>query len=146
MEPGKVADIFTRRKRSAIMSRIRSMDTAPEKRLQAAFRSRGLRFHKHYGPYKIDVAFIGKKVAVFLDSCFWHACPEHGEVPKTNREFWSLKLKRNRYRDQRATRDLELSGWIVLRFWGHETDRNLEAVVSKIVEVLASSSARRPRS
>jgi DNA mismatch endonuclease, patch repair protein len=77
--------------------------------------------------------FTAKRVAVFVDGCFWHGCPVHGTTPATNREFWMAKIAANRERDARTTASLEADGWTVLRFWEHDdpseaVHRVLEAV------------------
>lgn len=107
--------------RSEIMSRIRSKGTGPEVALRKALWAAGLRgYRKNWGRPSVDVAWVGRKVAVFLDSCFWHSCPEHGKVPKTNREWWLGKFEYNRALDRRVIRHYEDRGWTVLRFWTHQ--------------------------
>jgi DNA mismatch endonuclease (patch repair protein) len=69
---------------------------------------------------RADVVFTRAKVAVFIDGCFWHGCPEHGTTPRTNTAFWSAKIERNRVRDADTTARLEALGWSVLRFWEHD--------------------------
>ncbi len=127
-----MADVFDRRKRSEIMSHIRGTDTAMEMRVRSALWRRGLRFRTNYGPFKIDVAFPGRRIAVFLDSCFWHGCPTHGEIPKTRSAFWANKIARTKRRDRKATRVLRRDGWIVLRFWGHRISRDMRGIVSEV--------------
>lgn len=80
-----------------------------------------------------DVVFPVRRVAVFVDGCFWHGCPIHGTQPATNRTYWAQKIEANRHRDASATDALEADGWTVLRFWEHEdaamaAERVLEAV------------------
>lgn len=103
----------------------RSRDTGPEIQLRSALHRAGLRFRKHFRipgtRTSCDVAFPKQRVAVFLDGCFWHDCPVHGHVPKTNAEYWGRKLERNRARDE-ATNALLISlGWVPVRVWEHET-------------------------
>jgi DNA mismatch endonuclease (patch repair protein) len=69
----------------------------------------------------MDMAFPRQKLAVFVDGCFWHACPVHGSVPKVNSQYWPEKLRRNVERDQETTRRLQLAGWHVVRCWEHES-------------------------
>jgi len=77
----------------------------------------------------IDVAFTRMKIAIFIDGCFWHGCPDHRTVPGANNEWWSAKLERNRRRDEETTAHLEALGWTVLRFWEHtDSESALEAV------------------
>jgi DNA mismatch endonuclease, patch repair protein len=72
-------------------------------------------------------------VAVFVDGCFWHSCPEHGNHPQSNREYWSAKLARNRARDARNSAALETSGWLVIRVWEHEAAAQAAARVRDAV-------------
>jgi len=82
--------------------------------------------------------FPSVRVAVFLDGCFWHSCPEHGTIPKRNRDWWAAKIEGNVERDRRHERELEAAGWTVLRHWEHEDPRSvadrIEAVVRGFVE------------
>lgn len=71
-------------------------------------------------PVRPDVVFPKRRVAVFVDGCFWHGCPVHGTQPATNRDYWAKKLEANRHRDTSTTTALERDGWTVLRFWEHE--------------------------
>lgn len=121
----------------------RRADTGPEVALRAALHARGLRFRKDY-PMKvrggrstrIDVAFTRARVAVFLDGCFWHACPLHGQAPKSNAEFWATKLEANRARDRLVSLSLERDGWTVVRAWEHEP-------MADVVDLVAATVADR---
>lgn len=106
----------------------RRSDTRPEKLLRSELHKRGMRFRKdlpidvgesrHPRP---DIVFTRRKVAVFLDGCFWHLCPVHGRIPGgKNSSYWKAKLEGNRERDQRDTELLVRSGWRVVRIWEHE--------------------------
>jgi DNA mismatch endonuclease, patch repair protein len=104
-----------------------SRDTVPEVRLRSALHRAGARFRVHQSirvdggrPILVDIVFQRRRVAVFLDGCFWHACPEHGTVPKANRSYWEPKLRRNRERDLATVNRLECAGWRALRIWEHE--------------------------
>jgi DNA mismatch endonuclease (patch repair protein) len=112
-------------------------DTRPEVALRRALFGRGLRYRVHLSvpglPRRtVDVAFPGVKVAVFVDGCFWHGCPEHGMTPASNREWWRRKIDGNRRRDEQTSGHLVSLGWEVLRFWCHEE-------VSDMVDVVAAS-------
>ena len=104
--------------RSRIMSKIRSKETRPEVDFRRGCRSAGLvGYRKNWGRPSTDVAWTRIKLAVFIDSCFWHKCPDHGKVPDS--EYWRDKLYANEARDVRATEHYESRGWTVLRFWTH---------------------------
>ncbi len=102
--------------RSEIMSRIKSKNTKPEMRLRRALRAAGLTGYRlHWGPYHADVAFVGHKVAVFVDGAFWHW--KSGKLPKTNTEFWRRKFTRSVERAGEANRALRRGGWTASRSW-----------------------------
>jgi DNA mismatch endonuclease (patch repair protein) len=82
---------------------------------------------------KIDIAFTRQKLAVFVDGCFWHACPEHGVMPKANQDWWRWKLQGNVTRDSSTNQQLAESGWRVLRFWEHEAPQEVAAVIAKVL-------------
>jgi DNA mismatch endonuclease, patch repair protein len=103
----------------------RSSGTKPEAAVGSALHRRGLRYRKHASPEpslrcKADFVFRKARVAVFIDGCFWHGCPEHGRVPKDPTGYWGVKLRRNFERDRRNDETLASLGWTVLRFWEHE--------------------------
>lgn len=109
------------RKMSVLKRRDNDHELAVRRLLHAA----GLRYRVAYPvpglPRRsIDIAFTRMRLAVFVDGCFWHGCPEHGTSPRSNSEWWGAKLAANRSRDEDTTRWLEGSGWVVLRFWEHE--------------------------
>lgn len=114
-------------------------DTKPELQLRRELHATGLRYRVDYSPLpgvrrRADVAFTRQRVAVFLDGCYWHGCPEHG--PRrfgTNSEFWTDKIATNRARDADTTRRLEEAGWVVLRYWEHEDPRVSAAAVADVV-------------
>lgn len=100
-------------------------DTAPERALRSAVHALGLRFRVNARPIPslrrtADLVFRPVRVAVFLDGCYWHGCPEHYTAPAKNGDFWATKVSKNRERDVETNRALAEEGWIVLRFWEHE--------------------------
>jgi DNA mismatch endonuclease, patch repair protein len=102
-------------------------DTAPELALRSALYRRGLRYRKDHlvrcsGGLKVrpDVVFTRVRVAIFVDGCFWHSCPEHGRSPGRNTDYWGPKLRGNVARDRRVNEVLEADGWRVVRVWEHE--------------------------
>jgi DNA mismatch endonuclease (patch repair protein) len=120
---------------TAVMRGNRSRDTRPEVALRSALHRRGLRFRKEYKVeladrrVRVDVAFPSRRLAVFVDGCFWHSCPQHGHAARRNKHYWEPKFDRNRTRDEAVTRGLESAGWRVLRFWEHvPADDAAEAV------------------
>lgn len=120
-------------KRHYIMSRIKSKNTKAELRLGAALSSRGIKYKKWYEVFgKPDIVLLDKKVAVFVDGCFWHGCPYHWSLPKTNVEFWTTKFRRNRERDAVVNTALDSLGWKVLRFWECWVKDDLETCVARI--------------
>ena len=134
--------------RSANMRAIRRTDTKPELALRQALHRMGYRFRKDYrldldGGARVrpDIAFTARKVAIFVDGCFWHACPEHGSRPSVNQGYWTPKLARNVARDRAADAALELAGWQVIRLWEHVP---LGDAVAVVVTALGPT-ARSPR-
>jgi DNA mismatch endonuclease (patch repair protein) len=118
------------------MARIRGKDTRPELKLRKALWAAGLRYRLSVKlPGRPDLVFPGKKVALFVDGCFWHGCPLHYSAPKTRFEFWATKLKDNITRDQRVDAELAQIGWSVVHVWQHDL-RCLEKVVKNITEIL----------
>lgn len=108
------------------MSSARRKDTKPELDVRRLLHARGLRYRVTYpvpgSPRRtIDIAFTRTKVAIFLDGCFWHRCPDHGTLPRSNAEWWARKLEANSARDAETNGLLVENGWTVLRFWEHES-------------------------
>ena len=136
--PGVPAD------RRRIMAANRRRDTSPELRLRSALHARGLRFRVDYPirvpgrrPIRPDVVFTRARVAVFVDGCFWHGCPDHGTLPKSNAEYWVPKLARNRERDEQADRLLADAGWHVVRIWEHE---KIQDATARVLAMLSTAS------
>jgi DNA mismatch endonuclease (patch repair protein) len=125
-----VADPATR----ARMRAIRRRDTAAELAMRRALWSSGFRYRKNYRVARTtpDVVFLGRRVAVFVDGCFWHGCPRHYKPPLRNSGFWAQRLAKNQARDARDTLRLQSAGWHVLRFWECEIRRDLARVVDDV--------------
>ena len=124
---------------AASMRSNRRRDTDPELRLRSALHRRGWRFRVDLpveaGDRRVrpDIAFTRERVAVFVDGCFWHNCPEHGQLPKTNASFWEQKFRRNAERDRADTDSLQRSGWTVIRIWEHEPVAEAVAAVEAVL-------------
>jgi DNA mismatch endonuclease (patch repair protein) len=114
----------------------RSVDTRPELAVRSLLHRRGFRFRKNMAlriedvRVKVDIVFPSRRVAVFIDGCFWHGCPEHGRVPRVNRTYWGAKLARNVERDATNASRLQRAGWTVLRYWEHEAPEVVTASIA----------------
>lgn len=124
------------------MRAIRRRNTKPEVALASALHRAGYRFRRDL-PVKIDgvtirpdIIFTKQRVAIFVDGCFWHACPEHGRAPKVNDWYWLPKLQRTQERDARNERLLRSHDWLVLRIWEHVA---VDDAMGRAVEALASA-------
>lgn len=107
------------------LAQVKQANTSPEIALRQKLHARGLRYRVQVPFLKkprrtADIVFHGKKVAIFVDGCFWHGCPEHATRPKSNSAFWKDKILTNRAHDQDTNRKLVGAGWKVLRVWEHE--------------------------
>ena len=125
--------------RSQQMARIRTKDTKPETMLRAALWSAGLRGYRKHARTPVgrpDLVFPGPRLAIFIDGCFWHGCPEHYVRPRNRPEFWAAKLRANVDRDRRQTMTLEAQGWTVFRVWEHAIHESLDAVVETVRRVV----------
>ncbi|UIN21547.1 very short patch repair endonuclease [Herbaspirillum frisingense] len=127
--------------RSANMSRIRGTNTQPELLLRKALWNKGLRYrlHSEIEGVRPDIVFRTRKLAVFIDGCFWHGCPLHYVRPRSKAEFWEAKLKANTARDKVQTLRLIKKGWTVLRFWEHQIKSELAQVVALVLNVYNNS-------
>ena len=131
--------------RSANMKANRRTDTKPELALRHALHRLGYRYRKDYRldldsgrRVRPDIAFTARKVAVFVDGCFWHACPEHGSKPRANEWYWGPKLIKNVERDRVNDAALILAGWTVVRLWEHVP---LDEAVRTVVTALTAGGA-----
>jgi DNA mismatch endonuclease (patch repair protein) len=117
----------------------RRRDTRPEVAVRSHLHRAGLRFFVDR-PIRLadrvvrpDITFPRVRVAVFIDGCFWHACPEHGTHPRRNGEYWSSKLRRNVERDRLVNVGLAQAGWASVRHWEHESPEEVVAAVAAVV-------------
>ena len=128
-----MADTMTPAQRSRCMSRIRSKDTKPEIALRRKLFAKGLRFRTRLKlPGRPDIVFTRARLAIFVDGCFWHGCPQHGTIPKSNSDYWTTKIRGNQARDIEVKAALEAEGWRVIRYWDHEIRENIDRVADEI--------------
>jgi DNA mismatch endonuclease, patch repair protein len=117
----------------------RRTGTQPEIALRRLLHRRGLRYRVDYPiilkalRVRPDIVFTRRRLAVFVDGCYWHGCPQHGTQPRTNSEYWQAKIARNQARDVRVSRALRAAGWAVIRVWEHDPP---EAVAERITRLL----------
>jgi DNA mismatch endonuclease (patch repair protein) len=131
-------DTVDKETRSRIMSSVRSNNTKLEKNLFAILESDGItgfECHVKTLPSKPDIVFTETKIAIFLDSCFWHGCPKHLRKPKSNEEYWQPKIQNNIKRDLRNRSKLRRMGWSVLRIWEHDL-KTPDVILKKIRRTL----------
>lgn len=134
-----MTDVLSKSQRSYCMSRIRGKNTQPELILRKSLWANGFRYRlKSKLPGKPDIVFPIKRIAIFVDGCFWHGCPVHSQRPATNTHIWEEKLNNNIQRDEKVNRELAELGWSMLRFWEHEIKQELPAVTEKIAAALGA--------
>jgi DNA mismatch endonuclease (patch repair protein) len=128
------------RARRKIMRANRRRDTAPELEVRSLLHRMGFRFRVDRPiripdgrPIRPDIVFPRQRVAVFIDGCFWHACPEHGTVPRTNADYWIPKIRENQERDRRQASSLEAAGWTAVRIWAHVSPGQAADAIARIV-------------
>lgn len=141
-----MSDCFVPDMRSAVMRAVKGSNT----RLEVGFRSliwaSGLRYRLTSRlPGRPDFVFPAAQVAVFVDSCFWHACPKHCRYPKSNRAYWTAKLARNRKRDRQVSIQCRNLGWAVIRVWEHSIKTRADVCVARIMAAVLSARQLRQR-
>ena len=114
-----MTDIFSKKKRSEIMSKVRSKDSKIEIEFRKKLWQAGFRYRKNVTKYfgKPDLVLKKHKTVIFIDSCFWHVCKKHGSMPKTREKFWEAKIKRNKQRDREVNKYYKKLDWILFRVW-----------------------------
>lgn len=134
----EMSDVFSKEKRSEIMSQIKGKNTKPEIKFRKYIWSKGLNGYRIHTklPGKPDIVFTKYKLAVFIDGCFWHKCPIHYKEPVNNEEYWKNKIKYNIEKDKRINEELKKQGWKVTRFWEHDVNKDIENCYEKIKEFI----------
>ena len=116
----------------------RRRDTLPEIAVRKILHRAGFRYRVDYaalgGRRRADIVFTRQHIAIFIDGCFWHGCPAHATIPKTNTAYWLPKLQRNIERDRETDGMLREAGWIVLRFWEHKAAEVVASDISDAVK------------
>ncbi len=133
-----MTDVLTKKQRSYCMSQIRAKDTQPEIIFRKAISGSGIRGYRlNYRLIgKPDIVFPKKKIAIFIDGCFWHKCPKCFPELSTRKKYWVKKIQSNMDRDKRINKELRRMGWRIIRVWEHETKNNLSNCFLKIKKVL----------
>ncbi|MDO8873587.1 MAG: very short patch repair endonuclease [Methanoregula sp.] len=134
-----MTDCYSKEIRSRVMSKIRSKNTKPEVQLRKFLWNqgyRGYRIHNADLPGKPDIVFKKKKIAIFIDGCFWHKCPFDFREPKTNPEYWMKKIQSNVDRDKKVNEQLQSDGWKVVRVWEHMMRKEPEKIVAGILALM----------
>jgi DNA mismatch endonuclease (patch repair protein) len=130
---------------STQMQRMPRSSTGPEMVIRRELHRRGLRYRVNHSrlPGRPDIAFTAARIAVFIDGCFWHSCPEHSVLPRNNREWWREKLQRNVQRDHQKDGQLESMGWTVVHIWEHEGPAEAADAIEALWSSARGSAARR---
>ena len=116
-----MTDIFSKDKRSIVMSMIKEKNSNIEREFATLLRYLDIKYKSHPKllPGKPDFRLVNQEIVIFIDSCFWHGCRHHGSFPKSNKHFWKQKITRNKERDQEINREYKKMGWRVIRIWEH---------------------------
>lgn len=134
-------DIWTKEKRSHVMSRIRGKDTLPERIVRRMLTDMGYRYRLNEKtlPGKPDIVLRKYNAVIFVHGCFWHLCPHCGEgrIPNSRKDYWKEKLLKNRQRDKRNISSLIKEGWKVLRLWECEVEKKPDEVTGKLKKFLS---------
>lgn len=134
-----MADTVSSRRRSEIMQAVRSRDTSLERMVRQQLWRAGVRFRVNVKdlPGKPDISIKKLKLAIFIDSCFWHGCPEHGRIPKSNVDFWVQKIARNIERDKQVNNQYHKMGWYIIRVWEHDILHDFERTIGYLLSAIS---------
>ncbi|MBA2176139.1 very short patch repair endonuclease [Halobacillus locisalis] len=136
-----MTDIMTKEQRKKTMSRIKAKSKLEDK-VSKALWNKGYRFRKNVKKLRgtPDIVIQKYKIVIFIDSCYWHACPIHGSTPKTNTEFWENKFEKNKARDKRDNEYYREKGWHILRVWEHDLKKGkFEETIEWIAQFIDES-------
>jgi DNA mismatch endonuclease (patch repair protein) len=131
-----MTDKITKEKRSEVMRAVKSRDSKIEVAFRKSLWKLGFRYRKNASNYfgKPDIVLKKHKAVIFVDSCFWHGCPEHLRMPSSNRDYWVKKIEKNKSRDLAVNKHYRDNGWTVLRIWEHDLVEDLESAVKSVEE------------
>lgn len=130
-----MADKLGKKERSDLMRKVKRSNTKPEVRLRKALWASGLRGYRldfKGAPGRPDVAYTKWRLAIFVDGCFWHGCPQCYRRPASNQEYWDAKINRNKERDKNVNVRLREAGWTIERYWECEVKKDLDSCVNHI--------------
>lgn len=136
-----MSDRFSKAERSRIMALIKGRNTNPELLLRKALHKLGYRYSLKYHFKELncrpDLVLVSKRVCIFIDGCFWHACPRCYRAPKSHRKYWVLKMKRNRERDKQQDSYLTKNGWKIIRIWEHELYEDFKKTLHRVLKMIS---------
>lgn len=132
-----MTDKITREQRTVIMKKIKAKSHLEDRVAKQLFKN-GIRYRRNSKRLlgKPDISIQKYKVVIFIDSCFWHSCPIHGNIPKSNVDYWKKKLIRNVERDLEVNNFYTERNWNILRIWEHDLDDNFDATIDKIISFI----------
>jgi DNA mismatch endonuclease (patch repair protein) len=133
-----MTDTVSKKKRSEIMSKVKSKDSKIEVDFRKAIWKAGFRYRKNSTKYfgKPDMVLPKHKTAIFIDSCFWHGCERHCRLPAARKKYWTTKIERNKERDKEVNRHYKKIGWRVIRVWEHKILDNTQEIVEKVLNLI----------
>lgn len=130
-------DTFSPIERSEIMRRVKGTNTSLEMKVRSALHRRGLRYRLNYPLLgKPDLVFVRARLAVFIDSCFWHGCPLHVRMPSSNQKYWQAKIGRNVERDAKTNAAYKEMSWRIMRIWEHELKEDFDACINRVAQAV----------
>lgn len=131
-------DNVSKKKRSEIMSRIRSNGSKIEIFFRKQLWKNGLRYSTNSNKYfgKPDVVLLKYRTVIFIDSCFWHGCKQHCRVPAIRKNYWTKKISKNKKRDKEVSKYYKKQGWKIFRIWEHEISKNIDKATNKVTKLI----------
>ena len=133
-----MVDIVSKKKRSEIMSRIKSKDSKIEVSFRNKLWEQGFRYSKNSAKYfgKPDVVLFKHKTIIFIDSCFWHGCKKHCRIPAVRKKYWTGKISKNKERDKEVSKHYKKLDWRILRIWEHDIKKNTQKTIKSVSDKL----------